>query len=208
MGKGKRFELDIKNSVNEDTHEWVKAHRPDFSGNSVGEVADVMVVWEAQRYGDAPRHVAYVELKKRSGVEEGNRKVVMSGSSDGQSGVDELEELISESPSWTDTYVGVKFPNRELIVIDAEVLLHWLRREEEGWGQDVLAHDSEFNHFDDDYQLCEQVGARLTRGHNISMVKPELDWWPSSQSGEDDHIKLLHGIGVEDYDLVSESETR
>jgi len=220
MGKGKRFELDIKNSVNEDTHEWVKAHRPDFSGNSVGEVADVMVVWEAQRYGDAPRHVAYVELKKRSGVEEGNRKVVMSGSSDGQSGVDELEELINESPSWTDTYVGVKFPNRELIVIDAEVLLHWLRREEEGWGQDVLAHDSEsasspsanearrpsgsrdpFNHFDDDYQLCEQVGARLTRGYNISMVKPELDWWPSSQSGEDDHIKLLHGIGVEDYDI-------
>jgi hypothetical protein len=199
MGKGKRFELDTKNSINDATHEWVKAHRPDFSGNSVGEVADVMVVWEAQRYGDAPRHVAYVELKKRSGVEEGNRKVVMEGSSDGQSGVDELEELINESPSWSDTYVGVKFPNRELIVIDAEVLLHWLRREEEGWGQDFLAADHTV--FEDDYQLCEQVGARLTRGHNISMVKPELDWWPSSQGGKDDHIKLLHGIGVEDYDI-------
>lgn len=207
MGKGKRFELDTKNSINEDTREWVKAHRPDFSGNSVGEVADIMVVWQAERYGDQKpsghpeRHVAYGELKKRSGVEEGNRKVVMSGSSKEQDGMGELSELITESPQWSDTYVGIKFPNRELIVIDAEVLRHWLRREEEGWGQDVLAHDSEFNHFEDDYQLCEQVGARLTRGNNISMVKPELEWWPSSQGGEDDHIKFLHAIGVEDYDI-------
>lgn len=180
--KGKRFELGIKNDANAATREWVKAHRPDFSGNSVGEVADVMVVWEAQRYGDAPRHVAYVELKKRSGVEEGNRKVVMSGSSDGQSGVDELEELINESPSWTDTYVGVKFPNRELIVIEANELLDYLK-------------------YGDEDKPEEFHGARLTRGHNISMVKPELDWWPSSQSGEDDHIKLLHGIGIENYDI-------
>lgn len=204
MGKGKRFELDIKNSVNDATEEWVKAHRPDFSGNSNGEVADVMVVWQANRYGDQQpsghpeRHVAYVELKKRSGVKEGNRKVVMSGSSEGQSGMDELEELIEESPSWSKTYVGVKFPNRELIAINANVLRHWLRREEEGWGQDVLAGD---DFFDDEYQKCELHGARLTRGHNISMVKPELDYWESSTAGKDDHVKLLHEIGVEEYDF-------
>jgi hypothetical protein len=191
MGKGKRFELDIKNEINSATREWVKAHRPDFSGNSVGEVADVMVVWQAERYGDSPRHIAYLELKKRSGVEEGNRKVVMSGSSDGQSGVDELEELIRESPSWTDTYVGIKFPNRELIVIDAEALLHHLLVDEEGYGP---------NHYD--YRDVDTFhGARTTRGHNISMVKPKLDDWPSSQAGKDDHIKLLHSIGVENYDI-------
>jgi hypothetical protein len=197
MGKGKQFELDIKRDMNDATHEWVKAHRPDFSGNSVGEVADVMVVWQAERYSDQrpcghpERHVAYVELKKRGNVDEGNRKVVMSGSSKEQNGMDELEELIEESPSWSDTYVGVKFPNRELIVIDAKALLHHLRRGDEGYGP---------NHYD--YRDVDTFhGARLTRGQNISMVKPELDWWQSSTAGDDDHTKLLHSIGVEDYDI-------
>jgi len=193
-GKGKRYELDTKNDINSNTHDWVKAHRPDFSGSSVGEVADIMVVWEAQRYDDAPRHVAYIELKKRSGVDEGNRKVVMSGSSehdDGtkQSGLEELTELIRESPPWSQQYVGIKFQNRELIVIDATELLHWLRRDEDGWGQKVTIPEESFH------------GARLTPTNNISMIKPELDTWPSSRAGEDDHIKLLHQIGVEDYDI-------
>lgn len=209
MGKkGKRFELDTKNAINEDTREWVKAHRPDFSGNSLGEVADIMVVWEsrgspeqsqnttssgevwqANRYehqrpcGHSERHVAYGELKKRSGVEEGNRKVVMSGSSKDEDGMGELRELITESPSWSGTYVGIKFPNRELIVIDAEDL------------RDHLQHGGDYGP-DKGFH-----GARLTRGNNISMVKPELESWPSSTAGEDDHIKFLHGIGIEDYDI-------
>lgn len=198
MGKGKRFELATKNAINEDTRGWVKAHRPDFSGNSTGEVADIMVVWQAERYDDQrpcghpERHVAYGELKKRSGVDEGNRKVVMSGSSDGQSGMDELLELINGSPTWADTYVAVKFPNRELIVLDAEELHHWLVADKGGWHGD--APEEKFH------------GARLTRGNNISMVKPELDWWPSSQAGEDDHIKFLHGIGVEEYDITQDND--
>jgi len=188
MGKGKDFELTVKNDTNEATHEWVKAHRPDFSGNSVGEVADVMVVWQAERYDDQrpcghpERHVAYVELKKRSGVEEGNRKVVMSGSSKGQSGMDELRELITESPSWSDTYVGIKFPHRELIVLDAEELHDYLQ-------------------YGDGDKADEFHGARLTRGNNISMVKPELDWWPSTSAGEPDWMKLAHEIGIENYDI-------
>jgi len=233
MGKGKDFELTVKNDTNEATHEWVKAHRPDFSGNSVGEVADVMVVWQAERYGDSVSseaskrgtsgetpdsdkpHVAYVELKKRSGVDEGNRKVVMSGSSKGESGMDELDGLIEESPSWSDTYVGIKFPHRELIVIDAEVLRHWLRREQEGWGQEFLADERTVFEgvgsgadsqdaplrVEDEYQKCEQHGARLTRGNNISMRKPELEWWASSSAGKPDWMKLAHEIGIENYDI-------
>ena len=183
MGKGKRYELSLKNSINECTHEWVKAHRPDYSGSSVGEVADLMVVWEAQRYGDAPRHVAYIELKKRGNVKEGNRKIVMSGSSDGESGLDELQELISQSPSWTDCHVAVKFPNRELIVLDAEKLWKHLVDEEED-------KNEQFHN------------ARLTPSDNISMVKPTLDSWPSTQNGENDRTKLLHAIGVENYDII------
>lgn len=201
MGKGRRFELDTKNSINDATRTWVKAHRPDFSGNSRGEVADVMVVWQSNRYdaqqpcGHPERHVAYVELKKVSGVTEGNRKVVMSGSSDGQSGLDELHDLRAKSPPWSETYVGIKFSNRELIVLDSEALEHWVCRDEEGWGQRYYVGPR------DDLHACEQHGARLTNGMNISMRKPTLDNWPSSTAGEDDHIKLLHGIGVEDYDI-------
>jgi len=201
-GKGKRFELSLKNDINDNTREWVKAHRPDFSGNSAGEVADVMVVWQAERYGDKPRHVVYGELKKRSGVDEGNRKVVMAGSSQGQNGLGELQELISESPSWTNTVIAVKFPNRELIVLDAEVVEHWLRREQEGWGQEWLAHDCEHNPFDEEYQQCESHGLRLTPSNNISMVKPELDNWPSSQAGMDDWEKFATEIGLEAYDFT------
>lgn len=197
-GKGKRFELDTKNAINRDTHDWVKAHRPDYSGSSVGEVADIMVVWQAERFdpqhpcGHAERHVVYGELKKRSGVDEGNRKVVMSGSSNGQSGLEELAELVDESPPWSGTYVGIKFQNRELIVIDACVLLHWLQRDKEGWGMEFI---------DRSVEQCKQHGARLTPSDNISMIKPELDDWPSSQSGLDDHIKFARSIGLDDYDF-------
>lgn len=204
MGKGKRFELDTKNSINEDTREWVKAHRPDFSGNSLGEVADIMVVWQAERYepqqpcGHPERHVAYAELKKRSGVSEGNRKVVMSGSSQDQNGLEELAELVNESPSWSQQHVGIKFQNRELIVINAEVLVHWLKRDEEGWDAELVDQA--------EVEKCQQHGARLTPSNNISVIKPELDDWPSSQSGKPDHIKLLDEIGVDNYDIQMENQ--
>lgn len=170
MGKGKRFELRIKNDINEITPRAVKAHRPDFSGNSRGEVADVMVVWQDNNHN---RFVDYIELKKRSGVDEGNRKVVMSGSSDGQSGVDELQELVDESPPWTRQWLGVKFQHRELMVFRAEYLLDYL-------DQDDAPH-----------------GARTTRGHNISMIKPTLDGWPSTAGGKADEVKLLDELGVD-----------
>lgn len=179
MRKGKRFELAVKNNINDITHEWVKAHRPDYSGNSAGEVADIMVVWKNP---NSTANVAYVELKKRSGVDEGNRKVVMSGSSDGQSGLDELKELINESPPWTEQYVGVKFQNRELIVYEATTLLNWLT-------------DGEVP------PTFEDHGARLTASDNISIKKPTLSEWPSSTAGKSDERKLLHEIGVKNYDI-------
>jgi len=197
-GKGKRFELDVKNNLNEHTEPWVKAHRPDFSGNSKGEVADVMVVWQAERYGDKPRHVAYGELKKRSGTE-GNRTRVMEGSSQDQNGLEELHELNAESPPWSRRAVAFKFPRREMVVISADVLEHWLKREQEGWGQEWLTSEDVY---DEDYQKCERHGLRLTPSNNISMVMPELDNWPSSQSGMADWKKFATEVGLEEYDFT------
>ena len=173
MEKGKAYELSIKNDINDNTDENVKAHRPDFSGNSKGEVADVMVVWHYYE-----PNVAYLELKKRSGVDEGNRKVVMSGSSDGQNGIEELEELIDESPPWTKQYVVYKFQNRAPLIFHAPTLLDYLR--------------------DDDYEgtVEEWHGARLTRGGNISIIKPELSYWQSSTAANDDYKEICDYLGV------------
>lgn len=194
MGKGRRFELDTKNEINEHTKSWVKAHRPDFSGNSKGEVADIMVVWQANRYGEQrpcghpERHVAYAELKKVSGTE-GTRSRVLAGSSKGQNGLEELEELNSKSPSWTQTVVGIKFPHREMVAIDARVLEHWLKREQEGWGTDG------------NYQKCERHGLRLTPSNNISMVMPSKDDWPTQSSGKAPWKKFCLEVGIEAYDF-------
>lgn len=195
MGKGKRYELSIKKDINTNTKPHVKAHRPDFSGSSVGEAADVMVVWQADRYDDQrpcghpERHVAYVELKKRSG-DEGKRTTVMSGSSQDQSGLEELQELKRELPYWAERKVAVKFPNRELGVFDAELLEDHLRSDEEGWGFETTRHaDDAF--FD----------ARLTPSDNISMVMPELDYWPSTRGGKADWKKLALQVGLEEYDF-------
>ena len=179
MGKGKRFELSLKNNINANTDRAVKAHRPDFSGNSTGEVADVMVVWEnGCMLGEPTREVAYIELKKRGNVAEGNRTTVLAGSSQDQNGVEEIEELINESPYWTTQWVAVKFPHREMAVFNATELLNSLN----GVGEVSLLDE------------------RLTPSNNVSMRKPTLDGWNSSSSGDADYVTVLKEIGVpEDY---------
>jgi hypothetical protein len=197
MGKGKRYELETKNNINESTDSSVKAHRPDFSGNSTGEVADVMVLWQEDRYepqrpsGHPERKVVYLELKKRGGVKEGNRKTVFNGSSEGQNGLEEVRELYYESPPWSDQYVVIKFRNRKPIVLEVTNLLHYLLRDEWEWSE----YDDGINYH----------GARLTPSGNISMVKPTLDEWESTQSAAKDHIEILKAIGVEKYYIENET---
>jgi broad specificity polyphosphatase/5'/3'-nucleotidase SurE len=114
----------------------------------------------------------------------------MSGSStndDGtkQSGLEELAELIRESPPWSKQYVVVKFQNTKPITIGARNLLHYLRRDEEGYGD----YDGDVEYF----------GARLTPSNNISMRKPLLSEWESAAASDGDHIEILREIGIEDY---------
>jgi hypothetical protein len=205
MGKGKRYELAIKNAINEDTRRCVKAHRPDFSGSSAGEVADVMVVWESRASpkqsqntsssdevwqndrmspqrpsGHPERDVAYLELKKRDASKRGNRATVMSGSSDGDSGLDELQSLLAQTPSWTSRYVVFKFPNTEPLIYEAR-----------NFEQYLLDGD-----YDDD---IEYFGARLTPSNNVSIRKPLLSEARSASAADADHIEVCRAIGIEDY---------
>lgn len=180
MPKGRRYELETKNRINECTRRCVKAHRPDFSGNSKGEVADVMVVWQDDVAETRTRKVVYLELKNKDGVPSGGRKVMMNGSSKGQSGKEELLELRKGSPLWTEQYVVFNFQNRAPIVLDAGKLY------------DHLVYEQP-------YRAAQKHEMRLTRGNNISVVKPELEYWDSAKAGASNHVEILRGIGLDDY---------
>lgn len=185
MGKGKDFELSVKNHVVERTNNQVDAYRPDFSGNSKYSVADVIIAYptKARGYSNHETKItaAYIELKKRT-VKKGNRTVVMSGSSSGgdETGMEELERLVSGTPPWATAYVGVKFPRRRIIVFDASTLYAQLDGE---WVVDGFT------------EVVEMVEPRETRGGNISMVNPE-GW----EAGTDDEAAtdILNFIGLDD----------
>lgn len=173
MGKGKDYELDIKNAIMENTTEEVVALRPDFSGNSRFSVADVIILWPDPLLDYI--NGAFVELKKRSG-QAGYRLRIMEGSSKGENGLDELNGLIDGTPPWGKPWVMVKFDHREAIVTRADDL----RAAAEDEGNDKFH------------------GVRLTPADSISMRKPELDDWNSSTAGREDYRKLLDVVGVPD----------
>jgi hypothetical protein len=182
MSKGHDYELDLKNAVIEDTTEFVTAMRPDYSGNSKHSVADIRVtVDKGVRFGDGTVEDYYVEAKKRQG-EAGYRRVVMSGSSQGdENGLGELWRLVNESPPWAETRLMVKFDHREAITLDAKKLAMYLE-------------DPEI-----EYEKAERHEVALTPANNISMVKPELDDWSSATAGMPDHLKLLSACNIGDY---------
>jgi len=186
MGKGKRFELQVKNAINEHTDEMVKAHRPDYSGSSRGEVADIMVVYHYKYNSQYYNGVDYFELKKRSDVESGYRTIVMDGSSNDENGRDELLSLITEVPPWTSSHVCIKFPRRELLCVHAQTLYQYLTGDAE----------------------CDppnMFGARFTESGNISMRMPTLDEWDSATAGEPDWKRVVIQTEINENNLVTET---
>lgn len=193
MGKGRTYELDIKRDAHADVDtDFVHVALGDYSGVAADTYYDLEIVYPN---GHAEICGAFTELKKRSG-DEGKRVTIMDGSSSGESGLDELERLIEGTPNWGDPYLVVKFDHREVIVLHAEYL------------HKVLTED-DVDCFDDvhpTYKGAEEGthGARLTPSDNISMVKPELSYWPSSNAGVDDHRKILLEVGVPNHLIKSQ----
>jgi hypothetical protein len=177
MGKGRTFELSLSNDISNKTDNTIDSTTSGYSGNSSSGVADVIVLWENHGCG----HAAYVEAKKRDG-KGGNRTIVMDGSSGDDSGLDELQTLVSGAPSWATVAMAVNWPRRELVTLDAEKLLSHLQGETS-------------------YPDAERHGARLTDVDNISMVMPTLDDWESATAGEADWRKLCVDVGVPEYKL-------
>lgn len=173
MPVGRQYELDMQRELREYVDsDTVHVALPDMSGSASGSYYDLEII-------NVDRDLAaFVELKKRKG-ERGNRSRIMQGGHEGENGIQELTRLVDGAPVWGQTFLGIKFRNCELIVLDA-----WSLRK----------HVTQGTYHDD---WIEDHGARLTDGGNISMVKPELEDWPSATAGESDRLKLLRQTGFE-----------
>lgn len=195
MGKGRTYELTMLRRIIACTDpRWVHAATLDYSGNASDSFADLEVSYSMGYDGHA-HHM--IELKKRSG-EEGKRKTVMQGGTPEESGLDELRRLIDGCTNWQDPWVHIKFDNREPIVLHAEDLHYYLTGDTWRSYGDYCWDDRWKG--DGPPVWLDQLAPRLTPSDNISMVKPELAFWPSTQAGEPDHIKLLRCLrGWEDH---------
>lgn len=174
MGKGKRYELRLVKDLDAATDDDVWVVRPDYSGNSVTAVSDVAMVWPADR----GTHGAFLEVKKRSPGTGLRASGAVAGSSQGQSGIEEVEELIEQAPPWVEPYVVIKFPNREPLVYGAEALREFV----------VEKNPSE------PWEPYSAGVPKLTPSENISVKKPTTDEWPSTQAGRSDVETILDEI--------------
>jgi len=177
MGKGRTYELNMAGDIGDNTSEDVHVAVSDYSGSARNSVSDIEVYYIGDEASSARLRASFCELKKTT-AKSGNRDIVMSGSSQGENGRDELERLIAGTPSWAEAYVVISWNNRRPIIIDA----HKLR-----------------GAFADNYETSEGppfFDARLTNSGNISMRKPELANWHSSASSDEDWRVIAEGVGV------------
>lgn len=185
--KGRTYELDmvraINNTIDRDT---VFTSLLDYSGVASDSDADILVTWP---HGREDWRLALIELKKRSG-ESGKRFPThpLSGSSDGQTGLDELRRLAHSGPNWSESWFALKPDHRALVILDAEWLLNYVTDGDEGRGDPYTTrpHDDVLSAFQ----------PRLTPANHVSMRKPTLDEWPSSTAGRSDEIVLLEEMNV------------
>lgn len=194
MGKGRRYELDLANELSDHTTDDVQVDVADYSGNSKSSFSDINVYHPKSRVENTTKSCMvmngdFIEVKK-STADRGYRDTVFSGSSDGDSGFDELKTLIENTPEWGTPRVVISWDNCKPIVMNGEKL------------RDALTDD-------DTTSGPPFFDARLTNASNISFRKPTLDEWMSSQSAVEDWQVVAKEIGValEYYDAESMSNS-
>ena len=115
-------------------------------------------------------HVHGVELKRHS-CDRGEYKYSLDE--------DDFEQLLAVQNDYTKTHVGVKFTNCELLTAEVPSV-----------ASPQQAADT----------LCERIppafDPHITKSGNLRLTKPELDDWPSSRGGMDDHRALASHLGL------------
>ena len=178
---GRNYEHTLVNGLEDVTPQEVWVTSCGYSGNAAADASD-MVVTVDPRLCILHEQLQYnIEVKKRQG-EGGNRTIVFDGSSADDSGLDEVETFIESAPSWADAIIAIKFDHRKLLVLDGEELLSAL-------GQRKYPTVG-------DQHTLRLLEPRLTDAENISVRKPTLQQWSSSQASLADEIVLATELGL------------
>lgn len=176
---GRRFEHDLVNGLTEVTTDDVWVAAVGWSGNSKYGGCDLVASVSPELATSHMTPMYCIEAKKRN-AESGKRcSRALEGSADDESGLEELWRLVESAPSWADPVIALKFDHRELSVLDARWILDELGEMEFGVPNSVNLHEP-----------------RLTPSENVSMVKPTLDDWRSSQAAPDDAVVLAERLGI------------
>lgn len=175
---GRRFEHELVNGLEEITPREVWVTTCGFSGSANADDCDLVVTVDPHFTTRGETRQYNIEVKKKQG-DRGNRVTVFSGSSDGDSGLDELQAVADGAPPWADPVVAVKFDHCKLVVLDVRWLLGDLGVVDVGVPSGVKTFDS-----------------RLTDSDNVSMRKPELGEWDSARASPDDAVVLAKRLGL------------
>jgi len=176
---GRRHEHDLNNSLNEVTTNDVWSTTSGYSGNAESDNCDLIVTVSPKYQTRQEKRQINIEAKKITSGKAGNRTILFSGSSGGETGVEELYRLIESTPDWGQPVVTVKFSRRKLVVIDAR-------------GLHAAVSPNEFH----PSERVEMLEPRATDSGSISVVKPELDYWESSSAAPRDSVVLAQALGL------------
>jgi len=181
---GRRYEHTLVNDLDDVTTDAVWVTSAGYSGNSSADDCDIVVTVDSdQRPSGSPSQIN-IEGKKRQG-EAGKRiSNAIGGSSDGETGVEELERLVAGTPVWAEAKIALKISRRKLFVITAETLL------------DAVCEnrDAYLNHRHQ--TMFEVLEPRLTPSRSISLIKPETGVWPSATAASGDGVVLADELNL------------
>jgi hypothetical protein len=182
---GRAYEHTLANGLTDVCPDEVWSTTAGYSGNSASDHCDIVVALDPKLAvrGDTMLHL--IEAKKRN-VDSGKRcSNVFAGGKTYETGLEELQRFVDNTPSWASSIVALKFDRRKVIVLDALWLLSALGESKRPIPNDIREG------------VMDILDPRLTQSDNISMVKPSSDHnWPSSRQSEDDAVVLCESLGL------------
>lgn len=184
MGKGRSYEHELVNSLDEVTPPEVWLTSAGYSGNSKADDCDIVVTIDPGFTTRGETWQYNIEAKKRQG-ESGKRiSGAFTGSSKDETGVEEMQRLIESTPSWADPIIALKMDHRKLVVLDAR----WILDAVDVIDYPVPALVEE--------GIIDTLAPRTTPSDSISVVKPETDELDSAQVAPTDAEVLAEALGL------------
>lgn len=182
---GRRYEHQLTNGIDEITPEEVWTSTVGYSGNSSGGGSDITITVDPKLLTRGETRQFCIEAKKRQG-EAGKRTICFDGSKSGDTGVDEIEDLIDSTPPWGQSACVITFDRRRPLIVEPRKLLS------DAGVEPYASEMTPYSRYDD----TEVFAPRVTDSDSISLVKPETDDWPSATASDEDAIVVAETLDL------------